>query len=90
MSQTYDPIIRNIAEEPWQEFPNHFGSALSKALIHPDTTGSRQLDYRISTYAPMAYVARHAHKDRNRFIMCWTGKVSWRSTTPAGWSASTT
>ena len=21
--------IRNIAEEPWQEFPGHFGSALS-------------------------------------------------------------
>ena len=62
MTQAYDAVIRNIAEEPWQEFPNHFGSALSKALVHPDTTGSRQLDYRISTYAPMAYVARHAHK----------------------------
>ncbi len=54
--------IRNIAEEPWQQFPGHFGSALSKALVHPDTTGSRQLDYRISTYQPMAYVERHVHK----------------------------
>jgi mannose-6-phosphate isomerase-like protein (cupin superfamily) len=62
MSQTYDPIIRNIADEPWQEFPGHFGSALSKALVHPKTTGSRQLDYRISTYAPMAYVERHTHR----------------------------
>lgn len=55
-------IIRNIAEEPWQEFPAHFGGALSKALVAPTTTGSRLLDYRISTYAPMAYVERHVHK----------------------------
>ncbi len=62
MSKPYEASVRNIAEEPWQEFPNHFGSALSKALVHPDTTGSRQLDYRISTYAPMAHVAKHRHK----------------------------
>ena len=61
MSKEYKPSIRNIAEEPWQEFPDHFGGALSKALVHPATTGSRQIDYRISTYAPMAYVASHAH-----------------------------
>ncbi|MFD1694260.1 cupin domain-containing protein [Roseibium aestuarii] len=54
--------IRNIAEEPWQQFPGHFGGALSKALVHPETTGSKQLDYRISTYQPMAYVERHVHK----------------------------
>lgn len=62
MKKPYGPSIRNIAEEAWQQFPGHFGGALSKALVHPDTLGSRQLDYRISTYAPMAYVARHAHK----------------------------
>lgn len=62
MSTDYAASVRNIAEEPWQQFPNHFGGALSKALVHPDTAGSRQLDYRISTYAPMAYVARHQHK----------------------------
>jgi len=62
MKKPYGPSIRNIAEEVWQQFPGHFGGALSKALVHPDTLGSRQLDYRISTYAPMAYVARHAHK----------------------------
>ena len=58
----YKASIRNIAEEPWQQFPGHFGSALSKALVRPETTGSRQLDYRISTYQPMAYVERHVHK----------------------------
>lgn len=62
MDDTYKASIRNIAEEPWQQFPDHFGGALSKALVHPDTTGSRRIDYRISTYAPMAYVKRHAHE----------------------------
>jgi len=62
MSTEPKACVRNIAEEPWQQFPDHFGGALSKALVHPSTTGSRQLDYRISTYAPMAYVAKHVHK----------------------------
>lgn len=54
--------VRNIAEEPWQQFPAHYGGALSKALVRPESVGSRQIDYRISTYQPMAYVERHAHK----------------------------
>jgi len=62
MADDYKSCIRNIAEEPWQQFPGHFGSALSKALVHPETTGSRQVDYRISTYQPMGYVERHVHK----------------------------
>jgi len=62
MAEKGQACIRNIAEEPWQQFPGHYGSALSKALVHPDTTGSKQLDYRISTYQPMAYVERHVHK----------------------------
>lgn len=61
MSKAYETVIRNIAEEPWQEFPGHFGGALSKALVHPDTVGSKRIDYRISTYQPMAYVERHKH-----------------------------
>jgi len=55
-------VIRNIVEEPWQEFPGHFGGALSKALVRPETAGSRLIDYRISTYQPMAYVELHAHE----------------------------
>lgn len=58
----YKTVIRNLAEEPWREFPAHHGGALSKALVHPETTGSKLIDYRISTYQPMAYVARHKHK----------------------------
>ena len=52
-------FIRNVAEVPWREFPNHFGGALSKPLVMPETAGSRHLDYRISMYQPMAHVARH-------------------------------
>jgi len=55
-------VIRNIVEEPWQQFPGHFGGALSKALVRPETAGSRLVDYRISTYQPMAYVELHTHK----------------------------
>ncbi len=62
MTETQAPSIRNISEEPWQEFPAHYGGALSKALVRPETVGSRKIDYRISTYQPMAYVEKHAHK----------------------------
>ena len=55
-------FIRNIAEIPWQELPGHHGGALSKLLVHPETAGSRQIDHRISCYAPMARVALHSHK----------------------------
>src|SRR6478609_3146294 len=55
------PFVRNIAEVPWRQFPNHFGGALSKPLVMPQTAGSRHLDYRISLYQPMAYVELHAH-----------------------------
>ncbi len=54
-------FIRNVAEVPWREFPNHFGGALSKPLVMPDNSSSRHIDYRISMYQPMAYVARHKH-----------------------------
>jgi len=55
-------LIRNIAEVPWRQFAGHFGGALSKPLVMPETAGSRHLDYRISMYQPMAYVERHSHK----------------------------
>ena len=55
-------IIHNVAEIPWQQFPGHFGGALSKPLVRPETAGSRLIDYRISTYQPMAYVELHAHQ----------------------------
>jgi mannose-6-phosphate isomerase-like protein (cupin superfamily) len=54
--------IKNVAETPWRQFPNHFGGALSKPLVMPETMKSKHLDYRISMYQPMAYVEKHSHK----------------------------
>ena len=54
-------FIRNIAEVPWLEFPDHFGGALSKPLVLPETAGSQHLDYLISMYQPMARVKLHRH-----------------------------
>src|SRR5262245_14931694 len=56
------PFVRNIAEVEWREFPDHFGGALSKPLVMPETAGSRHIDYRISMYQPRARVALHKHK----------------------------
>jgi len=56
------PFVRHIAEVPWQEFPGHFGGALSKALVGPATCGAQRIDHRISSYAPMAFVEEHVHR----------------------------
>jgi mannose-6-phosphate isomerase-like protein (cupin superfamily) len=57
-----EPFVRNIADIAWQEYPGHFGGALSKALVRPETCGSRRIDFRISCYQPMAHVAEHVHQ----------------------------
>ncbi|HJO71620.1 MAG: cupin domain-containing protein [Rhodospirillales bacterium] len=54
-------FVRNIAEVPWKEYPGHFGGALSKPLVDPETSDTRLIDYRISSYQPMAHVATHVH-----------------------------
>lgn len=66
MAQKYEAKIQNIAEIPWQEFPNHHGGALSKALVHPDTLGTAHIDYRISTYQPMARAKVHEHQTQEQ------------------------
>jgi len=55
-------FVEKMAHVAWQEFPGHFGGALSKALVGPANSGSTQMDFRISRYAPNAYVQEHAHK----------------------------
>jgi len=57
-----EALIRNIAEVRWEELPGHYGGALSKLLVRPETAGSRMIDYRISTYQPRAHVESHTHK----------------------------
>ena len=55
-------FVEQMARVAWQEFPGHFGGALSKALVGPENSGSARIDFRISRYAPNAYVQEHAHK----------------------------
>ena len=58
--------VKNVAETPWRQYPDHFGGALSKPLAAPDSLKTRHLDYRISMYQPMAYVERHSHKEQEQ------------------------
>jgi quercetin dioxygenase-like cupin family protein len=55
-------FTRHIAEVLWQEFPGHHGGALSKALVSEENSGSKRIDYRISSYEPMAFVEDHVHQ----------------------------
>jgi mannose-6-phosphate isomerase-like protein (cupin superfamily) len=55
-------MVEKMAMMPWREYPGHFGGALSKELAGPETVGSSRVDFRISRYAPMAYVQEHVHK----------------------------
>jgi quercetin dioxygenase-like cupin family protein len=55
-------FTRHIAEVLWQEFPGHHGGALSKALVSEENSGSKRIDYRISSYEPMAFVEEHVHQ----------------------------
>ena len=55
-------FLEKMVNLPWKEFPGHFGGALSKALVGPENSGSSRIDFRISHYAPAAYVGEHTHK----------------------------
>jgi mannose-6-phosphate isomerase-like protein (cupin superfamily) len=70
------PSIRNVVETPWKQYPGHFGGALSKPLVRPETAGSRLIDYRISTYQPMAYVETHSHKVQEQIYHVLEGEGS--------------
>ena len=70
------PGIRNIVEVPWQQYPHHFGGALAKALVGPGDTDIKLIDYRISSYQPMAYVAPHTHKVQEQIYHVLEGEGS--------------
>jgi len=67
-------FVEQMARIPWQQFPGHFGGALSKALVGPDNAGSKLLDFRISRYAPMAYVQEHTHKVQEQIYYVLEGE----------------
>ena len=76
VSNVGKPGIRNIVEVPWQQYPDHFGGALSKALVGPGDTEIKLIDYRISSYQPMAYVAPHTHKVQEQIYHVIEGEGS--------------
>jgi quercetin dioxygenase-like cupin family protein len=67
-------FVEQMARVAWQEFPGHFGGALSKALVGPQNSGSSQLDFRISRYAPSAYVQEHVHKVQEQIYYVLEGE----------------
>src|SRR6516162_3550732 len=89
MATTCNWFIRHIAEIPWRQFPDHFGGALSKPLVMPETAGSQQLDYRISMYQPMAYVKVHRHKVQEQVYHVLEGEASCTLTAKTTSCAST-
>jgi len=67
-------FVEQMARIAWQEFPGHFGGALSKLLVGPDNSGSSQIDFRISRYAPNAYVQEHAHRVQEQIYYVLEGE----------------
>jgi mannose-6-phosphate isomerase-like protein (cupin superfamily) len=67
-------LVEAMANLPWKEFPGHFGGALSKALAGPDNCGSDRIDFRISRYAPAAYVAEHIHRIQEQIYYVLEGE----------------
>ncbi|MCC6534507.1 MAG: cupin domain-containing protein [Burkholderiales bacterium] len=67
--------IRNVVEVMWEDLPGHFGGAYSKFLVRPETSGSRLIDYRISTYQPKGYVESHAHKVQEQIYHILEGEA---------------
>jgi quercetin dioxygenase-like cupin family protein len=67
-------FVEQMARIAWQEFPGHFGGALSKALVSPGNSGSSRIDFRISRYAPNAYVQEHIHKVQEQIYYVLEGE----------------
>lgn len=70
------PFVSHIARIPWKEYPGHFGGALSKPLVRPESCGSRLIDHRISCYQPMAHVAEHVHRTQEQVYHVIEGEGS--------------
>ncbi len=67
-------VTRNLAELMWIQYPGHYNQALSKAIVTPDTVGSRFFDHRISSYEPGAHVESHSHKVQEQIYHVLSGE----------------
>jgi len=73
-AETKKAITRNLGELLWTQYPGHFNHALSKAIVTPDTVGSRFFDHRISSYEPGAHVESHVHKVQEQIYHVLSGE----------------
>jgi quercetin dioxygenase-like cupin family protein len=67
-------FVEKMARLPWKEFPGHFGGALSKMLVGPGNSGTERVDFRISRYAPNAYVQEHSHRIQEQIYYVLEGE----------------
>lgn len=67
-------VTRNLGELLWIQYPGHHDQALSKAIVTPETTGSRFFDHRISSYEPGAHVEAHTHKVQEQIYHVLSGE----------------
>jgi mannose-6-phosphate isomerase-like protein (cupin superfamily) len=67
-------VTRNLAELPWRQSPGHFNQALSKAIVTPETVGSRFFDHRISSYEAGACVEAHSHQVQEQIYHVLAGE----------------
>lgn len=67
-------VTRNLAELFWKQYPGHYHQALSKAIVTPDTVGSRFFDHRISSYEAGAHVESHVHKVQEQIYHVLAGE----------------
>jgi mannose-6-phosphate isomerase-like protein (cupin superfamily) len=67
-------LVRNTAEVLWENPPGHSPGAISKMLVRPETAGSKLIDFRISTYQPMAFVETHSHRVQEQVYQVLEGE----------------
>jgi mannose-6-phosphate isomerase-like protein (cupin superfamily) len=73
-AKTKKAVTRNLGELLWTQYPGHFNQALSKAIVTPDTVGSRFFDHRISSYEPGAHVESHVHAVQEQIYHVLSGE----------------
>lgn len=73
MKERNAATIRSIAEVLWITPPEHY-DAHSKMLVTPETDRTRNFDFRISSYQPKGYVARHSHKVQEQIYYILQGE----------------
>ncbi|MBU3651266.1 MAG: cupin domain-containing protein [Limnohabitans sp.] len=71
---TRHALVENMSKVLWKEYPGHFGGALSKPLVDRDRVGTEKLDFRISRYAPAAYVQEHVHQVQEQIYYVLEGE----------------